>query len=212
MSKADQMSSRNELTAERLRELLHYDPETGVFTRRVAIGRHGRWGVGSPAGSISKHHGYVEVGIEGRGYLAHRLAFLYMLGRWPEPEGEHRDLDKTNNRWSNLREATDWQNKGNRASRADNILGLKNVYWSERDRKWIADVRAKGKRWWGYFDTPGQAHNAACEVSKKYFGEYARDDAGGIYLGRFDCPAAAELASILNLLKAYSKPGEARHA
>src|SRR5205085_9675180 len=88
MAKAD-------LTAQRLRELLHYDPQTGSFTRRSD---------GRVLGCKSKHLGYWIVGVSGGQYYAHRLAWFYTHGRWPEGHIDHINCDKTDNRLENLRE------------------------------------------------------------------------------------------------------------
>jgi hypothetical protein len=93
------------LTAERLRELLDYDPETGVFTRRITTGRNRRWKAGDKvSGRPSATTGYLGIGIGKRRYAAHRLAWLWMTGEWPKNLMDHRDCDRTNNRWVNLRE------------------------------------------------------------------------------------------------------------
>ena len=91
------------LTYERLRELLHYDPETGAFTWIKSTYRKGQ--PGTPAGCLSKRLGYILIGIDKRLYYAHRLAFLWMTKQWPEKEVDHINLDKADNRWANLRPA-----------------------------------------------------------------------------------------------------------
>jgi hypothetical protein len=107
------------LTQERLKELLFYDPDTGIFTWRVNRGR-GPGGCtlggklkGKVAGSLHPDN-RIFIHIDRRMYGAHRLAFLYVYGRWPEPEVDHIDRDMSNNRISNLREATRRQQNGNR--------------------------------------------------------------------------------------------------
>lgn len=90
------------LTAERLREVLEYDPAIGVF--RWLIKPCGQISIGDIAGC--RHgEGYVQIRVIGRIYLAHRLAWLYMTGEWPISLIDHRNLDRSDNRWSNLREA-----------------------------------------------------------------------------------------------------------
>src|ERR1700730_6426271 len=100
------------LTQERLKELLSYDPETGIFRWIAKSSPFSNILIGDIAGSPLAH-GYLQIKIDGEQYLQHRLAFLYMLGRLPKGEGEHANLDKADNRWCNLREATRSLNHGN---------------------------------------------------------------------------------------------------
>lgn len=100
------------LTADRLRELLHYDPLTGVFTWKMNRTRRAK--AGSVAGSVNGR-GYVQIRIDGVGYTASRLAYLYMQGE-PAPanlEIDHRNHVKTDNRWSNLQPVTHGENMSN---------------------------------------------------------------------------------------------------
>ncbi len=98
------------LTAERLRELLTYDPETGhfrwVFTKGCRAG-------GQIAGTV-RRDGYLCIAVDGRKHKAHRLAWFYMHGRWPHPEIDHINRSKLDNRLCNLREATRVENNANR--------------------------------------------------------------------------------------------------
>jgi hypothetical protein len=99
------------ITAERLRQLLHYDPERGVFTwlSRPAERSWNTRFAGTRAGTINGL-GYVVIGILGRRYKAHRLAWLYVHGEWPGRELDHINCDKSDNRIANLRPATRSQN------------------------------------------------------------------------------------------------------
>lgn len=106
------------LTQARLKELLHYDPETGVWTRLVATSNSIR--IGDVAGGVN--HGYVRISVDGRKYSAHRLAFLYQTGAWPSAEVDHWNLDKADNSWGNLRGATRSQNIANTSTRINNAI------------------------------------------------------------------------------------------
>lgn len=175
------------LTAARLRELLHYDPETGIFTwrpRPVRVGfeRNDRsWNTrysGKPAGSVNKRRGgdsYRYITVDDTSYLAHRLAWLYMTGEWPADEVDHRNLDGLNNRWGNLREATGTQNLGNTRVNSKNTTGFKGVSFLRRTGRYYAQIRIDHKsRHLGYFDTPEEAHAAYVAAAERYFGEFAR--------------------------------------
>lgn len=154
-----------ELTAERLRELLSYDPETGVFTWRV--GGHGRRS-GDVAG-CDNGAGYVKIIIDGRNRLAHRLAWLYTHGRWPECFIDHRNGDRADNRIANLRECSPAQNQHNR-HRADrgSASGLIGAHRQPHSRRWRATIKAGGKhRHIGTFDTPEAAHAAYLQAKRE---------------------------------------------
>jgi len=130
------------LTQERLRELFHYSPDTGLFTRRMRTGRSTHVGdVLSPGDK-----GYVRVQIGQRNYFGHRLAWLYMTGEWPEDEVDHRDRDRGNNRWGNLRAATFKQNHENSTEQRNNTSGHRGICWHEQSRKWRARISHNGRR------------------------------------------------------------------
>src|SRR5215467_8628570 len=101
-----------EIDATRVREVLDYDFETGRFTWRV---KRTRVTVGDLAGCLDA--GRYKIRISGRNYWAHRLAFLWMTGEWPQGEVDHKNGNPTDNRWSNLRDATRPQNQHNRGVR-----------------------------------------------------------------------------------------------
>jgi hypothetical protein len=123
------------ITQERLKQLVKYDPETGVFTRADN---------GKKAGSL-RTDGYVSLCVDGVVHRAHQLAFVYMTGRCPKSI-DHRNGVNGDNRWGNLREATQSQNSCNRGLRSDNTSGAKGVRWLKSSGKWIADITLKGKR------------------------------------------------------------------
>ncbi|WVS23993.1 hypothetical protein QkW1_70 [Ralstonia phage QkW1] len=154
------------LTQQRLKELLNYDPETGEFTWRF-----NRKGVlaGCRAGTIS--YGYVSIRIDGVRLMAHRLAWLYMTGKWPADVIDHINLDKADNRFFNLHEATIQQNLVNQRGRS--VSGLKGVV--KVKGRWRAVIHRDGKtRHIGYFDTAEGAHEAYAAEANKLHGEFAR--------------------------------------
>ena len=147
----------NNLTAERLRAVLDYDRDSGVFTWRLRISRKIR--VGSIAGNIMRN-GYVQLMIDGRNYMAHRLAWLYVYGCWPQKVIDHIDGNPTNNRISNLRDVTQRENTENqRHPRSNNAVGLLGV--CRNKHRWRATIQSCGRwRHLGTFDTPEEAHSA----------------------------------------------------
>lgn len=166
------------LTAERLKEVLFYDPETGVFTWRVFRG--GTAKVGTIAGHCQrKERGgglYLSIRVDWKRYQAHRLAWLYMTGEWPSLHIDHIDnKDTLNNRWANLRLATPLQSAQNRSHYPSNRSGFKGVV--ARDNQWAAFIKIKGKQLYlGLFKTAELAHEAYCDAAKRLHGEFARFD------------------------------------
>lgn len=141
------MSSRPQLTQERLRRLLFYDPETGVFTWRIGRGRQSAGGIaGCP---FSKREGgprYLAIGVDGRLYQnAGRLAWLYMIGDFPKGQVDHKNRNSLDNRWSNLRLATHGQNQANRGPQKNNTSGLKGVIYIASRKRWRAQIAFGGR-------------------------------------------------------------------
>lgn len=138
------------LTQARLKALLHYDPETGVFRRRVDVGRRHK------AGNLCKsllQNGYVRVGVDGRSYKAHRLAWLYVHGKWPSDQIDHINHIKTDNRICNLRDVTCAQNQQNRRKIAKSTSGHLGVTWASHMQKWLSSIKVDGKSYHlGYFE------------------------------------------------------------
>jgi hypothetical protein len=159
-----------ELTQARLKELLHYDPETGVFTWLVARGRYVK--PGTAAGSHDRA-GYLRIGVSCRIYAAHRLAFLYMTGETPT-EVDHINRVKDDNRWSNLRSASRSENVANTPLRRDNSSGYRGVGWYPRYKKWCAKGRLCGKSvHLGYFASLEEAAEVARKWREDNFGIFA---------------------------------------
>lgn len=123
------------LTQERLKELLDYDPKTGVFRWR-ATGRGRKTKVGSDLMS----RGYLQICVDGRRYYAHRLAWLYTHGTLPRGYADHVNRDTTDNRAENLREATPSQNMQNRGANKNNTSGHRGVSWRKDCSRWAATI------------------------------------------------------------------------
>lgn len=165
------------LTQERLKELLHYDPETGVFTRiKKILGGNldGSVGVSLTGRDYRKGEGYLRICIDYKSYRCHRLAWLYMTGEFPKNQLDHIDLNKKNNKWENLREATNSQNHMNMAKTYKNTSGFKGVSWCKKAKKFRAHIKHNKKFIHiGLFDNAEAANDAVMERRKVLHGEYA---------------------------------------
>ncbi|WP_049820082.1 HNH endonuclease [Bradyrhizobium japonicum] len=164
------------LTLERLKEVLSYDQETGVFRWRITLSN--RVQAGSIAGTKSNDD-YVRINVDGKRYLGHRLAWFYMNGKWPSAHIDHRDTDRRQNRWNNFRLADDSQNGANRKENRNNSTGFKGVTFMRRRahhaRPFVAQIKVKRKRiFLGHFATAEDAHAAYCKAAQTYFGEFSR--------------------------------------
>lgn len=155
---------------ERLKSLLTYTPETGFFVRNIALSA--RYPAGTIAGSVNAL-GYVQVRIDGKNYTAHRLAFLYMDGAWPEDDVDHINGVRNDNRWVNLRPAVRRVNCENRRTpRSDNISsGVLGVSKDGHPLKkpYRATIQTNGKSIRvGYFATADEAHAAYVQAKRKH--------------------------------------------
>lgn len=154
------------LTQARLRELLSYDPVTGVFTWACDHGPRAK--KGDVAGHTRDR--YTTIGVNGKNHMAHRLAWLYMTGEHPTHEVDHRDGDVFNNRWLNLRDATRKQNTENRGEHCKNTSGYRGVTWYKRNNKWGASALHDGRRHFaGLFDCVHDAGRAAEALRQSLF-------------------------------------------
>jgi len=133
-----------DLTQERLKEILDYDAETGIFTWKSKAS--GRAAKGSVAGTVLKvkEKKYITIGIAGKKYYAHRLAFFWMNGYWPI-EIDHEDQDSLNNIWTNIREVTSEENSKNAKLSKASTTGVTGVNWNSQAKKWVAVICSKGK-------------------------------------------------------------------
>jgi len=161
------------ITAERLRELLTYDPETGVFTNRTWRRGSATARVGCEAGWLNPN-GYRYVELDGERYLSSRLAVLYMTGQWPEHEVDHRNGMPADNRWQNLREATHSQNLRNTPKRQGTSSQYKGVHLHKASGKWTAHIRYEGCfHYLGIFANEEDARDAYLKAAHEHHGEFA---------------------------------------
>lgn len=168
-----QNSPAQELTAEKLRELLHYDPETGVFTRKVSTSNNVK--TGDIAGRLVSD-GYIRVKVRNIDYYAHRLAWFYVYGTWPKDQIDHINRDRADNRITNLRDVSCEQNHQNRSKSSNNMSGYPGVYWNKRRGKWRAHIKhSQNNVHLGYFETIEEAVAARKAGELKYWGQCRAD-------------------------------------
>lgn len=160
-------------TAQRLREVFDYNPETGFFYWRERTGT--RVTIGKVAGFVHRQRRHRYIHFDGKNHLAHRLAWLYVYGEWPENEIDHINRNPDDNRIANLRKATRAQNGSNVGRLRNNTSGYKGVTWHKGAKKWMAQIQVEEKFvYLGLFDDPAIAHSAYAAASKKYHGEFGR--------------------------------------
>lgn len=158
------------LTQRRLMQVISYDSASGIF-RRVKTANQNK--VGGIVGNLQKN-GFVRIVVDGRKYLAHRLAWLYVHGVWPSYDLYHKDFDRSNNRICNLQLATNSQLGAHRGVRQDNVLGIKGVRLHECG-KHVARISCNGKSYYlGVFDSVEAATAAYQAKALELFGEHAR--------------------------------------
>jgi len=156
------MKREARISVEQLKALLHYDPNTGKFSR-IAQQTHN-------AGGGADCNGYLALGVMGRSYLAHRLAWLYITGQWPKFEIDHINGDRSDNRWCNLREADRQRNAQNqRRARSDNQTGFLGVTrQGSRKNPYVAKIKGRtGIVYIGRFKTAEEAHAAYVRVKRR---------------------------------------------
>ena len=159
----------DEIIAARVRELLHYDPNTGIFTRKVRTAQ--RHKVGDRADFLivgGNAEGYCRVSFDSERYLAHRVVWLYVHGKWPELDIDHINGNKSDNRLDNLREVDRSTNLQNlHVAKKSNKTGLLGVYLHTQGR-YVARIQINGKgRYIGIFDCPKEAHEAYLVEKRK---------------------------------------------
>jgi hypothetical protein len=151
------------LTQKRLKEVLKYYPGSGIFRWRKSFR-----GMKRKIAGCKRPNGYVVIQIDGELHYAHRLAWLYVHGYFPEHGIDHIDKNPSNNKIKNLREATNQCNLRNTGNPIDNTSGVKGVYWFKRDNKWMAYIAVNGKQKnLGYYKNFDNAVKARYKAEKK---------------------------------------------
>lgn len=156
------------LTADQLKDALHYEPETGIFTWRIRPSKSILPGM--VAGCTEKRIGYITIGLLKRIYKAHRLAWLYTYGEWPKGLIDHINGDKADNRIANLRDVfADGNSQNIRKPNRRNKSGFMGVIFFQK--KWRASITVSGKtKWLGDYATPEEAHQVYLTAKRKYHG------------------------------------------
>ena len=158
--------SDNILTQDRLKELLSYDPESGVFVRIKTTSKKIK--IGAVAGTF-RPDGYQVITINGAKFLAHRLAWLYMAGAFPPDQIDHIDQNPSNNRFNNLRAVTGSENQHNRKMTCTNTSGFKGVSYDKPGKKWKANIALNSVlKHLGLFLTPEEASAAYLAAQRIY--------------------------------------------
>lgn len=178
-------STKSLITSEHAKTRLVYSMSTGLFTwlavpekDRFNAAWNTRW-AGVVAGSPTPR-GYVEIAItvndEKHKVMAHNLAWLYVTGAWPVDLVDHRDTDRVNNRWANLRLANHSQNSMNQRVRINNTSGHKGVFWDGVNKKWRVIVMVDGKSYCcGRYVNIEDAVKARAVGAERLHGEFARE-------------------------------------
>lgn len=158
---------RDKVTVERLREVLNYDPASGIFTWRISTCT--RPLAGRVAGRIVAK-GYISIGIDSVHYFAHRLAWLYVHGEWPNGLIDHINGKEADNRIANLRVVDDRTNKENqhKASIHNKSTGLLGVSFHKAGGKYTAQIHHNRRKiHLGSFNDPNTAHMAYLEAKRR---------------------------------------------
>jgi hypothetical protein len=163
------------ITQSFLKEVLDYDPDTGVFHWRHREDVPREWNTrhaGKVAGTVLPT-GYRSIIINNEPYLGHRLAWFYMAGEWPPHQVDHINRIRGDDRFANLRLATSSENKRNRPADSDSISGVKGVHWHKPSQRWHVRVCLRGREHsFGYFKTVEEAAEVARMAQAKLHGEF----------------------------------------
>jgi hypothetical protein len=173
---------KKDLTADYVRQLLDYDPDAGLLRWKQTSLRPKTWNTrfaGEVAGCLTKlrsNYSRIELRIDDKLYLAHRIAWLIVTGEWPAQEIDHINGDGADNRWSNLREANHAQNSRNRRIQSNNSSGFIGVRYRPHHKKWEARITINKKTVWRlYSDTAQEAAAARRVALPQFHGDFASE-------------------------------------
>ncbi len=165
--------AKSKLTLNELQALLDYDPRSGLFMWKVSPNNNSL-PAGSIAGRMNAKNGYVHISIKNTSHAAHRLAWFYMTGKWPECQIDHINRIRNDNRIVNLRESNQSENMANCDVRVNNISGVTGVHWDQQRKKWMAYIKKDYKRIHiGRFDNKQDAIDARAAKELELFGQFS---------------------------------------
>jgi hypothetical protein len=166
---------KNKLTQKMLKEILRYDPDSGLFYWKVSLNKKIKRD--EVAGCLHSS-GYIYIAIYKKLYLAHRLAYIYMTGKWPIKQIDHINGNRSDNRFINLRDSSNSENHQNRK----NTAILMGAHWVAKEKKYVSSITVNyHKIHLGTFSTAKDAHMAYCKAKKKYhlFNQTTRGENNG---------------------------------
>lgn len=162
------------LSKKDIEKYLSYDPKTGRIDRKTINTPGNQRYIGQEAGWIESK-GYRAIMVCGKIYKAHRIAWLFLTGEWPEHQIDHINGNKSDNREINLRPATGYENQRNRGMLRTNSSGFKGVHLNKRRQKWVASIRTgNGQKHLGYFNSAEDASRAYYAAAQEYHGNFAK--------------------------------------
>jgi hypothetical protein len=160
-----------EITQAELKELFDYH-EDGCLTWKI---NKKRVSIGDKAGTFDRSTGYNKMCVNQKRYTMQRIVWLWHYGFMPKTMIDHKDMDKLNNKISNLRLANDSQNQGNRKKTIGFTSKYKGVSFYKRDKIWTASITHKRKSiYLGRFKDELEAAKAYKKKALEIFGEFAR--------------------------------------
>jgi len=158
------------LTEDRLKEVLDYDTDTGIFIWKERVKSDDAWlSWGGKVAGCTRHDGYISIRVDDKQYLAHRLAWLYTHGYLPENDIDHINGNTGDNRISNLREVSHACNMQNQKIRSTNKSGITGVSWDKRRKKWHVNISINNKQTYtGRFNNKLDAAKARYAAEQKH--------------------------------------------